>query len=234
MAGIKELQKASAVKSKDYGYFSIDDWKVVFGGTYIANPAIKLEEFVNFCVTIYHEVRHAEQNARIVQGIALSRHTYKDMPDVADSPQDMSRLTGMNLDAVKHAMSRKGNYDTLFAATPRLKHCIIGGGGGWKNWDPTVNSWVLRACEPTQSLFAKIGQSSRHTNHKNPFDKGKTRINIDEDAFDDVWRTMFYDNAEDEIDAVACENLVKDSLVKKFTNYNGNKHLMRHALGLTW
>src|SRR5262245_28866965 len=63
---------------KGWGGFMWGPWRLELNLKYVTKHDIKYGKFVEFCTTIYHETRHAEQFYRIAQGLAQGRLTYPD------------------------------------------------------------------------------------------------------------------------------------------------------------
>lgn len=61
-----------------WGSFSWTTWRLELNSKYVNRDDIRYGKFVEFCSTIYHETRHAEQFFRIAQGLALGRLKYPD------------------------------------------------------------------------------------------------------------------------------------------------------------
>lgn len=90
-----------------WGSFSWTSWTLTLNNRYTNKNDIKYGKFVEFCSTIYHETRHAEQFYRIAQGLALGRLKY---PDKSER-QIVQNIGGSNLSV-------------------RQKIGLFGGGGG--------------------------------------------------------------------------------------------------------
>jgi hypothetical protein len=65
----------------DWGGFAWDTWTLTLNNKYTNKNDIKYGKFVEYCSTIYHETRHAEQFYRVAQGLALGRLKYPDASD---------------------------------------------------------------------------------------------------------------------------------------------------------
>jgi hypothetical protein len=78
---------------QDWGGFEWDSWTLTLNNKYTNKNDIKYGKFVEYCSTIYHETRHAEQFYRVAQGLALGRLKY---PDTSDR-QIVQKLGGSGL-----------------------------------------------------------------------------------------------------------------------------------------
>ena len=99
----------------------------------------------------------------------------------------------------------------VFAMTPKLPYCSAGSAPGWDKWDATVDDWLQRTYARGKSQFAEWGQAS-----------GKNLgggVGVVPKASRDAIDKAFYHGAEDETDAVAMEELLELSLVKKIPRY---------------
>ena len=221
-AQIPSVKKTYVLNLGAEGQFGWTEWEVEIEAGYFKNRNIVLEVFMELCSSIYHELRHAEQFTRIVQGLSLGRHSCSDLK-LPDNPnvQQISQETHVKQDAVTWAVNHRDFYSPGFARTPRLSHCIFGSAPGWENWDPTVDAWLQRTYSKSQKTVAEIGQGDDVDNLPN-LDGGPGTFNIVGGRRGAIKKQWYY-RAEDELDAVACEKLVKQTLIRRFNNYIVNK-----------
>ena len=104
----------------DWGSFQWPIWTLKLKKQCTENDNIKYGKFVEFCSTIYHETRHAEQFYRIAQGLALGRLHYPDATPAEVINQLAVPAGGGGVQA-KLAMFGGGGV----AATPALPNAML-------------------------------------------------------------------------------------------------------------
>jgi hypothetical protein len=75
------------------GSFSWTPWRLRLRRTLTANSALAYAEFVKFCRTMYHELRHAEQFYRVAQGLLAGSLQYPDKSE-SEVAQELNALAG--------------------------------------------------------------------------------------------------------------------------------------------
>lgn len=228
--GIKQL-KTQFVNDPDIcGAFGWGGWEMDIGATELAKHDIKCKNFVELCVTLYHETRHAEQFTRIAQGIRLKRLEHNGVKKLPLFGRSLviSKAMGMNYSATKYALDHRNDY-LIFVATPRKAHCSRSSYQGWSNWDSTVDDWLQRTYSRSKSTFSAIGQSDDVTNLPNiggQYSGGGAMMNVVGGRRGAIEKQYYY-RADDEKDAYAIEKLFETSLKNRFVNYSARRNWKR-------
>ncbi|MFC1794993.1 hypothetical protein ACFL3Q_15565 [Planctomycetota bacterium] len=228
--GIKSLKIEFVNDPNICGAFGWGGWQMDIGATSLAKHDIKCKAFVELCVTLYHETRHAEQFTRIAQGIRLKRLEHNGVKKIPLFGRSLviSKAMGMNYSATKYALDHRNDY-LVFVATPRKAHCSHSSYQGWSNWDSTVDDWMQRTYSRSKSTFSAIGQSDDVTNLPNiggQYSGGGGTMDVVGGRRGAIEKQYYY-RAEDEKDAYAIEKLFKTSLCNRFVNYTSKRNWKR-------
>jgi hypothetical protein len=186
------------------GELTWGEWRIRVKEDSFNLDGILCEDYIELCKTIYHETRHAEQFYREAQGLALGRLEFPGK--TVRSVLQIKKALGIPMNVTFHATTNMDTYAT-FACTPKLGHCSLGSGPGWSNWDPTVDDWLQRTYDKVKGEFAQMGQDADQENafgRRNVLDKA------------------FYGGAEDEVDAVAMEGLLRVAMEGLMPAYGTN------------
>lgn len=101
------------------GSFSWPSWKLSLNRSYTADTDIEYGDFLEFCVTIYHETRHCEQFFRVAQGLAGGKLAF---PDQTTSSIINHHRTTQGLGTVQERMQmfQQASSNQSVRATPQM------------------------------------------------------------------------------------------------------------------
>jgi hypothetical protein len=113
-----DLQFAPLGQQNARGAFSHQLWQLRLEPTSVANHRLPFENFLELCLAIYHETRHAEQFYRIAQGLLLGRLAFPDLSDakfINSAQSSSSTAAGVQAKVALFGGGRVG--ETAVAAT---------------------------------------------------------------------------------------------------------------------
>jgi hypothetical protein len=109
---------------KSWGGFHWDEWALKLNESFLKADDIKYGEFIEICLTAYHESRHAEQAYRVAQGLAAGVIRFPDKSGIELVQQGgVAGGVGAKIAALQNA--RKGARQAVIGMDPTARAKVI-------------------------------------------------------------------------------------------------------------
>ena len=103
-----------------WGSFNWTRWRLTLNRKYVFQDDIRYGEFVEFCSTMYHETRHAEQFYRIAQGLATGELEFPDASRATVIQRQADSAGGVSARIAQFGGGRAQDKSKIAGATSAL------------------------------------------------------------------------------------------------------------------